>query len=120
MMLDIFLFLPGFQPMLPHTGMFEGHQGLVFSELGMQHQLGVSPQNNQPAQNNKFGCHLCGKKFQWKALLDRHMMIHTGEKPYKCHVCGQAFNRTSNRNTHMRTLHLQEYQQLSTKAHEHI
>ena len=35
--------------------------------------------------------------------MQRHMMTHTGEKPYKCSVCEKSFVRSHNLQQHMRT-----------------
>lgn len=34
--------------------------------------------------------------------LKKHMMVHTGEKPYSCWICGQSFRRKETRDTHVR------------------
>ncbi len=88
--------------MLSHVRTLDEYQGLASTELGMQDQLVVSPQDKKAGQNTKFGCPLCGEQFQRKVLLDHHKKVHTGEKLYKCHVCGRVFCRINNRNTHMR------------------
>lgn len=47
-------------------------------------------------------CAVCNKLFKERHKLKRHMMIHTGEKPYPCHFCGKAFSLEYNLNTHIR------------------
>ncbi|KAF7237308.1 hypothetical protein EYD10_15975 [Varanus komodoensis] len=41
-------------------------------------------------------CPVCSKGFTRKSSLNRHLIIHTGEKPYKCSNCGKSFNRKTN------------------------
>ncbi len=48
-------------------------------------------------------CTLCKKTFTRKFLLVRHILTHTGERPYKCHHCEKAFSTTSIRDVHERT-----------------
>nr|XP_027222255.1 zinc finger protein 710-like [Penaeus vannamei] len=53
-------------------------------------------------------CPVCGKGFQgrsrrWK--LDRHMLLHTGEKPYQCPYCSHRANQKNNLRMHIRARH---------------
>jgi len=41
--------------------------------------------------DGKFQCKECGLKLKCEKYLRRHMVIHTGEKPYKCSFCDKKF-----------------------------
>ncbi|XP_065666667.1 zinc finger protein ZFAT isoform X1 [Hydra vulgaris] len=84
-----------------------------------------------PDANSKFHCDICNKMFVSKRNVQRHMLSHTGEKPWMCEfcfkrfrqkphleqhvnihkgiknavcsICGKAFNHRSNLVTHMAT-----------------
>lgn len=47
-------------------------------------------------------CNFCGKYFPGPALLQQHIRVHTGEKPFVCIVCKKAFNQLENLKVHNR------------------
>lgn len=63
-------------------------------------------------------CPLCNKKFfgyNRKFLLTRHLITHTGEKPYQCRYCPYRANVSSNLSRHVKTVHAQIASQTQEK-----
>lgn len=48
-------------------------------------------------------CTLCDKNFSKTFSLNRHMLLHTGEKPHKCPTCGKAFIQKTDLERHLTT-----------------
>ena len=66
----------------------------------------VKPHNdpNDPTGQAKvYFCCLCGKMLSSFSSLDRHMLVHSGERPFSCDLCGQTFTTNGNMHRHKRT-----------------
>uniref|UniRef100_A0A3Q3FQ76 C2H2-type domain-containing protein n=1 Tax=Labrus bergylta TaxID=56723 RepID=A0A3Q3FQ76_9LABR len=47
-----------------------------------------------------YPCPECGKAFRINSELKKHMMVHTGERPYSCPMCGKKFTKGYNLKKH--------------------
>ena len=52
------------------------------------------------AAPHKIDCPFCPRQFPWTSSLNRHILTHTGQKPYKCQDCQLWFTTKSNRDRH--------------------
>ncbi|XP_037602115.1 zinc finger protein 770-like [Sebastes umbrosus] len=50
-------------------------------------------------------CPDCPKSFPSPYKLQRHYVIHTGQKPFTCAICGNAFTQSDHLRTHMQKVH---------------
>lgn len=50
-------------------------------------------------------CEICKKVCMKPSDLKRHMMSHTGERPFKCEVCGKQFRAKNSMMYHLKSAH---------------
>lgn len=72
-------------------------------ELLTDHQRTVHENNRQ------FACRYCGKRFNDKYNMRKHVLIHVGEKRHKCQFCDKAFLRKDHLRSHLQTHYNRKY-----------
>lgn len=56
-----------------------------------------------PERHGHHKCTFCMKRFLKPSQLQRHLRIHTGERPYHCNVCKKTFNQKGALQLHLKT-----------------
>ena len=54
-----------------------------------------------PDSNSRFHCDICLKPFVSKRNVQRHMLSHTGEKPWMCEYCFRRFRQKPHLEQHV-------------------
>lgn len=49
----------------------------------------------------RFKCDLCPYSATYRSALNRHSLVHSGERPHKCDKCNQSFTLKFNLRRHM-------------------
>ena len=57
------------------------------------------------AENSGHICSVCNKTFGSAYNLQRHMVVHTKEKPFKCDYCESSYTQSSKLKNHIIKLH---------------
>ncbi|KAM9341519.1 zinc finger protein 711 [Symphorus nematophorus] len=61
----------------------------------------AQPVMTESAQKNR--CDFCFKCFVSPSKLQRHYVVHTGQRPYMCDICGKTFTQAGHVRTHRMT-----------------
>ncbi|KAF2261514.1 hypothetical protein CC78DRAFT_470154 [Lojkania enalia] len=73
----------------------QGRRGVLPTHPGRPPPTaGKAPANPNKNSEGKFECPHCNKTYLHLKHLKRHLLRHTGERPYQCHLCKDTFSRS--------------------------
>ncbi|KAM7350472.1 zinc finger protein pebbled [Cochliomyia hominivorax] len=75
----------------------------VVSQTAHQFTNHIRCHNYAPGHTENFTCRICSKVLSSASSLDRHVLVHTGERPFNCKYCHLTFTTNGNMHRHMRT-----------------
>ena len=74
---------------------------MPLSELSVAASAGGG--KSEPVKRHE--CLYCGKRFPTPSKLQRHALVHTGEKPFSCDVCLKGFTQLAHLKNHKKYSH---------------
>lgn len=84
-----------------------GDEDLEEDEIEMKMEIPDKPKEVRIRKRRSYICHVCNKVFGSSHNLKRHIMIHTGEKPFKCkeNLCDKEFREFNCLRKHIHSVH---------------
>lgn len=84
---------------------YEKYHAFITEEKWALHSCSKSYPVSSPARKRKsiHACKICGKMFPSQSKLDRHALIHTGQRPFKCVLCSKSFRQSTHLKIHQLT-----------------
>uniref|UniRef100_A0A4W5KLY8 C2H2-type domain-containing protein n=1 Tax=Hucho hucho TaxID=62062 RepID=A0A4W5KLY8_9TELE len=73
---------------------------MLARQHGSQEAFGVM---EKTTQGRNYQCVTCLKCFSAPSKLQRHILSHTGQRPFRCHVCEKAFRQLAHLKLHLNT-----------------
>ncbi|XP_068425207.1 zinc finger protein 1035 [Clinocottus analis] len=74
-----------------NNGLLSVNDNVCKSNSQMSQKVSIMPPNSNATELLRFKCTHCKKRFRYRSLLLRHLVTHTGVKPYSCMYCGHRF-----------------------------
>ena len=74
--------------------------GICFTSVSSLHEHVKKHSYDDIRKKQSVKCDICGQVLTKLKYLERHMLIHSGEKPFPCQYCSERFRSTGELNSH--------------------